>query len=574
MVFSALEGWSMAKNLVIGKEDDAALRRGGSRISALIVQIAYQCLFLEHLAKCVQAKQKYEILLIPPLSFAADFLLRDLDERGFARSHPNLRKGIRWITDQCLRMLSLYQIVFIGTSVLLLFRGHRAYAATSLGVICVEYLKKQKLLSERVAEVYEKITPWFSLGGSLLNATLSMGSIALNSLVLLEMYTLFSKMQFSPKKLSYDSLKHPSKLTWLQFQSIINQSATVTVNKEHVLIEPFPIFESRGFDSLVEMGNNFRWEDAFDDLNRKLEKDPRWKASEEYEEILSTELSEDAIKMLKIRYAKKQFLALVDSIQDETIETGTPLNYDVLRNYLNCIAQKLPRASVDLMTQVMLQLAVEGADYCGTGIYYQLETAATALLRVSDTVDKKRLPLKQRILMILQQERIRVIEAYYQLLKQINPIVVEVRGGDGNVHALNYVGKLLGHEEFGLPDHGAEGDTVSDVVFFEKKVVDLMPGFKGLWTDFENEKVGKIQGYNERRIVEAIKGYIGISMLPASDVREWAQSWIKTTGVDEETKETFLEQLGDGETFESNLQFRNEFLFAMLVDMNILARSN
>ena len=344
------------------------------------------------------------------------------------------------------------------------------------------------------------------------------------------------------------------------------------VDRSHAKIAPFPTVKHLNFAPLNELCDSFNWNepDTVILLEAKLKNDARWMGSELYNKSKLASRKEEI--QLKIEYAKANFKKMVGDIENESIETGEPLNYGVLKNYLGFIAEKLPHAPKQQKTQILLQLAVEGGDYCGPGIYYQLETAATALLRCDTKVygseERPRLPLKQRILLILQQERMNIMSAYHFLMAKQGFMVI--RGKKNDIHSINYNINWLG-DGFYLPDQGASNDrtAITSIVdkitwqfFYKLKPEDLWQNRTFLRTD--------IIGYTPVRVTDAIMHEIGIPLIPANDIRTWAREWIEKKNLAEEQKGNFLEMLQDGESFEKNLKFQLKFIEAMLVDMGIL----
>ncbi len=231
------------------------------------------------------------------------------------------------------------------------------------------------------------------------------------------------------------------------------------------------------------------------------------------------------------------------------------------------ITEKLPQASKELQDQIMIQLAVEGGDYCGPGVYFQLESAATALLLNQQSKEKQRLPLKQRILLLLQQERLRVIEGFHIAISKFSPGVHVWHGGKKDIHSLNRTIALLG-SDFGLPDQGANQDKTAEALIIEKWIaqyitVRLFP--ENLWTGIKYGDAG-VQGYNVERIINALKAQMGLPLIPNPDIYAWATHWIKK---DPANEDAFGERLTNVEFESFGQQIHENFLKAMLVDMGI-----
>jgi hypothetical protein len=509
-------------------------------------------------------------------------------------------KGVRWIHHH---VGSICQAAGVVVNVALFCLGHRVYAITSLAVLGIGYLERNQCLSLKVRQMASHAIFYISLVGVIVR-----GERWIRVLTALEIGGLFHRLLTRTTRIPYEQVAHPSSLTYAQFEKIWNeqtikctvgrktvkveagpeQKTKFKVNREHVNIEAFPVVKDLNFEPIVTLCDAFDWRDEtlFSQLERELEADARWKDSADYERLGA--LSAEEQKALKITYMKNHLRHLVNSVGGECIQTGEVLDYGILKNYLGYIAQKLPLASKDLQTQALLELAIGGGDYCGPGVYAQLEVIATALLMNHSLTKEEgqeptRLPLKRRLLLILQQERLQVVMGFHQIISKLNPFVSLSLDGEEKIHSFNRTVNLLAHD-FGLPAQGAEHDGVATVAFFDRKMMTRLMGIypEDLWKtgdvpcieiDAEgNKKLSKqyVQGYDDTRIVKSIQRQIGIPLIPKAEIYQWATKWIEQAGATEEQKEKFTSALEAGK-FEKNLQFQDFFVQAMLVDMGILS---
>jgi hypothetical protein len=573
-VYSVLNSFGYTRALTAFKADDDAARQGHNIFIAALSQLGQTAALFSQVKKLeevsgqsyLSGKVQIWIYLSIPLVSVGQACIDKCAQLGMEIS-PFFNKSVVWLHGN---IGSICQIASVVTSVTLLQLGYQAYAVTALSILALGYLERWNYLPTKVRAVYLRLTPWIGNVGLLISGGwLSRGFAVIN------LYGNFSSLFVKPV-IPYDKLLHTSHLNFEQFNRIIAGKAILKVNREHVLIAPFPVVKNLDFNPLRKLCDTFNWNDShvFSQLEDKLAHDARWMGSEEYQRMSKTERHEE-IKALKIEYAKSKFKTLISVIEHECIETGQPLNYGILKNYLGYIAEKLPRAEKNQQIQILLQLAVEGGDYCGPGVYYQLETAATALLLGSspqqeNDSERPRLPLKQRILLILQQERLKVVAAFHLLVSKVNLAVNTLAGGDGDPHAMNRTIQMLA-THFGLPDQGAQHDMTAIMSSIEKYYFRHLLGMhpEHLWTGGTFAK-HSCEGYTIKRITATIQDYIALPIIPTADIRSWALQWVENLSISEKEKEAFIDQLQDGETFESHLKFRDAFIQAMLVDMNIL----
>jgi hypothetical protein len=257
-----------------------------------------------------------------------------------------------------------------------------------------------------------------------------------------------------------------------------------------------------------------------------------------------------------------------------------------LQNYLACIAKELPKADKLLQVRILLQLATEGGERCSTGIYYQLETAAVSLLQSkrSPKEDREGLPLKQKILMLLQQERSRVVQGLYDLYAPSLLGFNMIAGGKEKVHAMNQFVETSVPRNFHLPNHGAEEDlTVTKsclVRFILPKAVLLKESYfwdnNSIIVTLNSRRQAvyrEFQGYSRQAMLKVLRENRG-EFLDNSQIYAWAQDWIEQTNLSEEDKEEFNQKLSNAsfELFDGS--FDPLFLQAMLVDMGVLKIKN
>ncbi len=491
---------------------------------------------------------------------------------------------------------TVFQVASAVSALALLYLGQVVYATTCLAILSFGYLERHHWIPLSISVAYHSVAPWISdlslliYGGWFLKLLASLELVSninrgwfLKLLASLELASNISRPSHR-NRVPFANATHTSHLPNLDiFKQIFTEDLQLEVNRDHVWIEAFPTYDNRAIEQFEALCNTYDWQNNEQTLATELENDPRWENFKE--QIQYDTLEEDAKQRERIAYAKNSLKTLVESVKNKTIQTSDVLNYEILNNYLACLGTLLPKASPDIRRQILTALAVEGGNYCGAGIYYQLATAA---IRLQLNDPNASVPLKQRILLLLEEERMRVMEAFHQAVDEINKGAHFWAGGAQDIHSMNQIVKWLGGS-FGLPDLGADQDPTTDDSLLNKAISSLIVGVypEDLWQGLKESRrpvknpIDPIRGYTVERIMEAIFVDLGNSLLPTIDVLDWATTWIS----DKENKtwvppgktdtESFVDSVGDGSMFDSTgLRFKRSFIKAMLVDMGILKIKN
>lgn len=572
-----LDGWGYAHTICRSKVNEDAARRGCNRLLAggfqfnQILALSYQVEKLIGTCRVLSSKEKITFLFFTYFSVPGIATLDYLIEKKKVNLGYYLNRGVKKLSRN---LGSLCQLASVITSIALLAMGFRVYALTSLSILAMGYLERHKYLPAKVKNIYASISPWL-----VIVSTLTLDSWFFKILLAFELIDKVHKIFFKSKAtIPFEKAPPVSNLNYIQFQQVISKKASIVPDRSHVDIIPFPIVKELNFQPLLDLYDSIKWSNKkiFAELDKKIQEDARWQDSEEF---LKTLENPEKSKKLKLCYAKKSFFKLVHDVDLECIETGAPLNYAMLKNYLGYIALHLPKAPKDLQLDILANLAIEGGDYCGTGVYYQLEKASFALLyqvngtNVEKNSERPRLPLKQRILILLQQERLKIALSFHELVQRKTPTLTLLDGGIEDVHAFNKTIQRFAYD-FGLPDQGAQEDDTANTLFWERyyyqKLLKISP--EDLWTGTHYRVGAKIcayRGYNER-LLKAITCEIGQALIPRTDIFEWATQWIERQDISPEEKEKFLNNLEGDITYSCYQKFNPEFIQAMLVDMGIL----
>ncbi|MFI5343521.1 MAG: hypothetical protein ACHQUC_04795 [Chlamydiales bacterium] len=561
---SFLQGWGHARLLAAGKAYEDSVRQGCNRILLGLAQFD-QLDGLSYLIEKMMNANKlpfWSCVSIPLALGTLDYLTN----KYTIYLSPLLKSSVKWLNSQ---IGSLCQIASVASCIGLLVLGHKVYALTSLTVLTMGYLERYHLLPQRVREVYLRVSPWIVAA-----STIVVDSWFYRILNWIDLTGQLVHLFSSKSSIPYEQTVECSHLNFEQLKQVMKGEAKITDNRDHVLIMPFPVAQDINCQPLLDLCHSFPWDDEkiFADLNTTLMKDARWQQSPEYAQCISDPLR---IKEIKIAYAKNKVATSIYGISQRNIGTDQPLNYTILKNYLGYIAHHLPSAPKDLQRQILIQLAVEGGDYCGSGVNNQYESASYLLMNHVQALNpensqSKRMPLKQRVLTILQQERLKIFQCFHALTEKINPLLLYLDGGIEDVHAFNSTVNRLALD-FGLPNQRPRDSSAARSSIIEKYLYRFLLGFSSeeLWTGttFKNEEY---LGYS-KRIVNAILDEIGTPMISRVDIFEWATSWIKKQKISQQEKDQFLEDLVSETVFSNYLKFHPEFIQAMLIDMGILS---
>jgi ATP-dependent Clp protease adapter protein ClpS len=398
---------------------------------------------------------------------------------------PVLLQGARRISTKFSRRIDVISscwgsLCLVADAVLLVaifWLGNRVYPVVLLSVLGFGYLQK-KVNGIALAKIQKWYLPVLKLGLSPLVFFMQKNFFLKQSHLLSFVFDLGDvafvyKKLFSSNSYFYKDAPDLHLLNLKDFLSILQLDSTlrpilgpckitlsdVVVNKEHVRVIPFPIVPEplKYFTSIEDVWNSLKWKgdeliEKITGANREIE----FKESKKEPQV----------------YAKDLLDKLLRSIKDEAITTAAPLDYYMLKNQLGFIGKELkdlPEESTELKKTILLQLALEGAGVCGTGVYEQVETAANTLLMLSP-VYGQRLTLKQRILIILHSLRRGIFENMYLYHQAIEEsVIMRISGKVGDPHNKSVFLNVFA-SDFGLFDEGAQNDLFNPSDFWVKKL--------------------------------------------------------------------------------------------------------
>jgi hypothetical protein len=304
---------------------------------------------------------------------------------------------------------------------------------------------------------------------------------------------------------------------------------------------------------------------------------------------------------------QKNIEILSSKIKHQQILEGEPYNYEMLKKYCQFICWNLPKHDKILQADILIQLGIEGGDYCGAGIFHAVERCFAQLLYQS-----RELSLETRILLCLQHKREEIWQQIYYTIWKIHPLyqLLGFISNSSGIHTYHrYINFSNATHKFGIVAHSALQDPEAYVTpssylsvwlirsriqrlfwnvrtnvslhYFEK-ITPKQHTWK-VWKHYKQKKeIVKINGYSVDLILEELNHLIGSPLLPKSEIYKWWQNWIeRQSHLSDEEKEVHLESLADtkptlfGESITLNGDKINpKFLKAMLIEMGILQLDN
>lgn len=507
-----------------------------------------------------------------------------------------LRKVVNFIQSA---VGPLCLIVAAVSSVALFILGDRVYSVTSLATLGIGLLAQIPQIPYVVRKTIERVSYVVGHLTAIAFGEILAKIIATVDLVVELTGPIFTKIRelWERRKKTAEvpvadsSASENSHLTNEQIQEVINGTAQIEINKNHVRNLPAPPPLNKEFDNtiLVNLANTFNWSDHQETILKKLNDDDRWKELNDGKD--------------PIAYLKENIQSLSDKVSSKKILDGEPLNYDLLQRYYQSVCQALIKENLDLTikTDIMIQLGIEGGDYCGAGIFRSVEQCYSTLMTQS-----KELDVKTRILICLQEQRERIFQAYYQIFWKTN-IALQIIGylsGTSTIHTYNrFVNLTGGTTNFGIVSQSAKQDPEAYItptayginaivrrffntyfwseantllLYLEKRKNITEPRWK-LWKHYKfTVEMSDVKGYCVTSVMDELKTLIRTPAIPQTEIYKWWQNWIQNNpNFSEEEKKAQQETLIDlqptlfGEKFSIGESINPKFIKLMLIEMGI-----
>lgn len=399
--------------------------------------------------------------------------------------------------------------------------------------------------------------------------------------------------------LNVESNDQPSvKISLGELEKLRNDSACPVI-RSHVHLKNLPsVREDVQIDEILDLCDQIDWTKHLHVLEPHLKIDKRW-----------GEVGQDdsTLKGLPdprpIAYFKRNLRSLVESIRDRKILQGKPQNYEMLDYYCRYIAQELK--GLDEMSQAdyLIQLGIDGGEYCGTGKFGIVEQVFESMLSLAEG-----LPLDMRILACLRQERVQVWQNIYQMTWLTNPFW-QIQGYFTEINAVHnanlFINLIQAGDKFGIPHQAAQNDQTavinpsthylafSIVHWVEKSfwngkeipqcyfTVENPQGMDRLkpwkWAKLKIDSVSP-SPYNQEAILRRLRETIGSPQISKYDIYIWWNGWIeRQTDLSEDvrsqlTDEFLMTASINGEPLEIGGKIQDKFLIAILIEMGVLEK--
>jgi hypothetical protein len=357
-------------------------------------------------------------------------------------------------------------VAMVVANLAILYFGQRFYAVTSLGVLAIGVLKRQNCLPSYINSAYSILGSISIAGYGFANSGIY-GRIVLSGFTAHRIYTYFFSAQahgkrdfFSPSnqtpKVLFSESEPPSKLTEAQLGKLLKGEARVKLNRDHLLIDPYPVAKEPSFENLARLVDSFDWK-KFQGSNFKSH----------FVEKLA--IGNTGIWCQdwdgKVAAAKMKLRNLLEKVEKE--EFPYKMDYKVLKNYLGLISEDILILSPEIQMHVLTCLLgyhenvpnetneLDVTLYYGSTeneksrdyVYQSLEAAASSVI----TANLGKFPLRQRVLFLLQQMRLTNLKTIIQVMTENKPELGDILGE--KLETLRRFTSLV-ETDFGLPDIG------------------------------------------------------------------------------------------------------------------------
>ncbi len=627
------EGLNVGNTMVNGRFVERTLRQGRNKKMTVASQVPQIYYAFSQSTKAVGAA-------IPALSKASlpfgvvpltSIVLPSLVAFAASRKIENvvLRKIVNFAHDH---IGTMCQIAVVIASIALCIFGNPILGGVTLACMTLGFMDELGLLPEKVRQILHKSSMPIAIATGLIVGDWFMKVIAVAQIVMAVVGKILDwkakrleaeLKRTGPQEGEYDKPVRPISLADLQ--EIDKQ--TVDIHKGHLRLQVGPPIPRIDLEELVTHSEQVDWNGNLRSLQVALNKDPRWR------EVGYSPGHE-------IEYAKQQIKDMVHQIKHKKIRAGEPLDYSKLQDWCRYITyqvkQKMEKvrelkeamqkgsASSDdqvrcrqleiQIADTFIDLAAEGGNYCGPGIYKAVKAVYKALLIENNNQE---IPLRDRILIYLENKRNRLFEGIYEI--EINGDIVSSFLSSvfdlDDVHAYNQTVKLFANEEFGLNDEVAKNDPAVVVDPLSKVLLsrllfkmrtDFWQGTKPeqkrrlkklhtpeaqkarffeVWKKYAiMETEEEVKGYKAATIVEELQETLACDQLfiTQEDVFDWWKNWIKRQDMSDIEKEKGVAELNDEltlsgepllEAFEKNgvkrSTIKGKFLKAMLLEMGV-----
>lgn len=548
-LWSVAEGFASGNALAEMKRTEDSVRQGQNHYLTAVHQYAqlWECLgqvqrVLEAASYATFSFSSRCIFALPPVLLA------------YAASNQWGGQNLYLIYDQ---IGTLCQMASLVSSVTLVIFGNVAFGVASITFVGLGFLDRNGILPPEARRVIHMTTyPLFLITGLFVGDIFTQVFVAANLATLAMHAALGTNAALEAVPVQRTAVS-PNQVTALRYQDLSPEPL-------HLRYDALPPIPNIDIGILNTLCAAIDWTSGSHQnaLERRLAQDARWR--DRYRGRYAPDI-----------YLKNQLRLLVHAVKTETILEGEPVNYTVLHNYLKIIADLLPRLDENSRADLLLKLAIDGGEYCGSG---KFNTVSDAYLSIASEAATP-LPLEIKVLTHLQLQRIRIFQNLYRRIEQATPLNQAAAGiiDHLDIHNYNLVVNLIGGE-FGLPNQGAAEDTAARVDPILLAAVAQAPVREVFYNSYTTDL-----------IIESLQEAIGTPALPFSEVVVWWRNWIERQELSEAEKTALRESLSRGELFGEPLEedtiryvggesvnrtsLAEPFIKTMLLEMGILKRS-
>ncbi len=506
-LWSLAEGFASGAALVDMKRVEDSVRQGQNHALTGVHQAAQSWEILDQVERVLKAAS-YTPLGIPVRCVLAASPLLLAYAAANQWGGPNLYLIYDHIGTLC-------HVASLASSVALVYFGQIAFGAVSLTLIGIGFLDRNGILPPDIRRVVHITT--YPL---LLVTGLIVGGPFTKIFVISNFATMIFQAAISPQAPAETIAPQTTGVNLNQLNDLTFQP--LDSNPLHLRYSPLPPIPDVNIQTLNALCNAIDWRaDSHQRaLQSKLGRDARWR--DRYQGQMAPDV-----------YLKRQLRAIVDSVQNRTILEGEPVNYDELHNYLKIIADRLPGLDEFSRADILLKIAIDGGEYCGPGKFNAVSDSYLSVLSEGSSD----LPLEKKILIHLQQQRIRIMQNLYAEFEGATRINQALAGVMDHLDLHNYnIFLNLFCSEFGLPNQGAAEDAaahVDPVLLAAASQVNIRGYFQ--------------ENYTSGFISSSVQEAIGTPALPLPEIYEWWRTWVGRQNIPEAEKEILLEELSRGE---------------------------
>ncbi len=548
-LWSVAEGFASGNALAELKRTEDSVRQGQNHYLTAVHQSGqiWECLgqvqrVLEAASYATFSFSSRCIFALPPVLLA------------YASTNQWGGQNLYLIYDQ---IGTLCQVASLVSSVTLVIFGNVAFGVASITFVGLGFLDRNGILPQEARRIIHITTyPLFLITG------LFVGDIFTQLFVAANLATLAMNAAWGTSPAL--GTVPVQRTTVSPEQLMVSRHQDLSPEPLHLRYDALPPIPNIDIGTLNTLCAAIDWSSGShqEALERRLTQDPRWR--DRYQGRYAPDI-----------YLKNQLRLFVHSVKTETILEGEPVNYTVLHNYLKIIADLMPRLDENSRADLLLKLAIDGGEYCGSGKFNTVSDAYLSIASESVTP----LPLEIKVLTHLQLQRIRIFQDLYRQIEQATPLNRAAAGiiDHLDIHNYNLAVNLIGGE-FGLPNQGAAEDAAAHVDPILLLAVRQIP-VREMFYNF----------YTTDRIIESLEEAIGTPSLPFPEVYAWWGSWIERQELSEAEKTALRASLSQGELYGQSLEedavsyvegecvnrtsLAKPFVKAMLLEMGILRRS-